>query len=415
MLIIFSYPYLLNGQVNYVQNPSFEQYSKCPYDWDQIKFANNWSPIDTINHPPIDSFGSGNCTPEYCNICAGANRRTGIPYNDAFYQYPRTGNGMAQVYMFADTTNIPTFPYLRDYLQGKLYKPLISGKTYCVSFYVNLEESSGYAVNHIGAYFDGGQIDSSSADYCGYPHTKNIPQVFSTAVINDTANWVKVEGSFVANGTEKYITIGNFFDQAHTTHVPSNTGSGFSDAYYLVDDVSVVESDAPAFAGRDTTIVAGDSVFIGRNEILPGVQWSLKSRDSGGGWVLIDTLQAGFWVKPAIGTNTYMVKQTLCGMVKYDTVTITVRRVGINELNSLPNNWHIYPNPAKNEIRVVNVGNTSNAALAIYDLSGRLLLQQPLKFDHGNAKVPLNLVPGVYIVHFSNSDEREQIERLVIY
>ncbi|WP_246001739.1 T9SS type A sorting domain-containing protein [Mucilaginibacter gracilis] len=284
-----------------------------------------------------------------------------------------------------------------------------------MSFYVALEQGSSYAINHIGAYLDDGMIDTNTMNYCGLPKTQYTPQVISNTVINDTLNWIKIEGSFIAKGMEQYITIGNFSDNANTTYVQSISKGATGNTWYLVDDVSVVESDAPAYAGRDTTIIAGDSVFIGRNEILPDVKWSLKSRDSSGGWVLIDTLQAGFWVKPAIGTNTYMVKQTLCGMVKYDTVTITVRRVGINELNSLPNNWHIYPNPAKNEIRVVNVGNTSNAALAIYDLSGRLLLQQPLKFDHGNAKVPLNLVPGVYIVHFSKDDEWEQIERLVIY
>ncbi|WP_169316141.1 T9SS type A sorting domain-containing protein [Mucilaginibacter paludis] len=298
---------------------------------------------------------------------------------------------------------------------GHLYKPLTVGKSYCVSFYVTLEQQSQYAINHIGAYLDDGQIDTNTWNYCGLPHPQYVPQVFDTTVINDTLNWVKIEGSFIAKGTEKYITIGNFFDKAHTTYVTSISQGTTSYAYYLIDDVSVVESDLDAYAGRDTTIISGDSVFIGRNEILPDVKWSLKSRDSGGGWVLIDTLRAGFWVKPAIGTNTYMVQQTLCGTVKYDTVTITVKRVGINELNALPNNWHIFPNPAKNEIRVVNAGNNGKAALAIYDMSGRLLLQQPLKFDHGNAKVSLNFVSGVYIVHFSKDDEREQIERLVIY
>ncbi|EHQ24311.1 T9SS type A sorting domain-containing protein [Mucilaginibacter paludis] len=376
MLVYVLYSFTGIAQVNLVLNPSFEQYSRCPYEADQIQFANPWSPIDTVNHiSQKDSFGSGNCTPEYCNTCAPANTDASVPKNTHFYNNPRTGNGMAQVQMFCDETGIPPgFTYLRDYLNGRLYNKLISGKSYCATFYVVLTQQSQYAIDHIGAYLDDGQIDTNKWDNCGLTRTQYAPQIISHNIINDTLHWAKIEGSFIAKGNEQYITIGNFFDQAHTNYTLSVTGAMTGTTWYLVDDVSIVESNTPAYAGRDTTIVAGDSVFIGRNEILPDVKWSLKSRDSGGGWVLIDTLHAGFWVKPAIGTNTYMVQQTLCGTVKYDTVTITVKRVGINGLNGPQNDWHIYPNPAKNEIRVVNVGNTNNAALAIYDLSGRLLL-----------------------------------------
>ena len=47
VLLCFLYSVGCWGQVNYVLNPSFEQYKNCPNDADQIKFANYWSSIDT--------------------------------------------------------------------------------------------------------------------------------------------------------------------------------------------------------------------------------------------------------------------------------------------------------------------------------------------------------------------------------
>ncbi len=77
-----------------------------------------------------------------------------------------------------------------------------------MTFYTTLEQSSAYAINHIGAYLDDGSIDGGQDSVgCAAPQTEYVPQVFETSIINDTLNWVKVQGSFVANGTEKFITI----------------------------------------------------------------------------------------------------------------------------------------------------------------------------------------------------------------
>jgi len=175
------------AQVNLVRNPSFEQHSQCPNAWDQIRFANYWSPIDTVSIDPI-------CSPEYCNVCAGSNPFSGAPNNGYFYQYPRTGNGLVQVMMFYDESVPPPPPYYRDYLQGRLYQTLVNGKQYCVTFYTVLEESSDYAIANIGAYLDNGSIDNTDSIGCAAPQTSHIPQVENTTIIYDTMHWVKIEG-----------------------------------------------------------------------------------------------------------------------------------------------------------------------------------------------------------------------------
>ena len=390
-----------SAQVNYVLNPSFEQYSKCPYNSDQITFANYWSPIDTIGHPPLDSFGSPNCTPEYCNKCA-TNSSFGAPYGGAYFHYPRAGNGMAQVQMFFDENF--TISYKRDYLQGRLSKPLITGKSYCVSFFVALEQASTYAVNHIGAYLDDGEIDTTQT--CGLPQTTHIPQVQSLNVINDTLNWTKIEGSFIANGTEKFITIGNFYDKANTTYVPSISHGNGGVTWYLVDDVSVVESDIPADAGGVKIKGRQDSVFIGRNEIVPGCSWYRNG-------VLVDTVNAGFWVHDTDEMTTYVVRQEICGLVKWDTATVYAWPEGVRSVSNA-HTYKIYPNPAHKQITIQRMSNNAAATLTICDMSGRIMQQQQVEFVNAEAMVPINLPGGVYLITLSGEDGGKEVQRLSV-
>ena len=74
------------SQINLVKNPSFEHYHQCPYTYDQIIFANSWSPIhDTVPYI-FDTFGTNPCSPEYCNACSAAGV-IGVPYGGYYYHY----------------------------------------------------------------------------------------------------------------------------------------------------------------------------------------------------------------------------------------------------------------------------------------------------------------------------------------
>ena len=45
----------ITAQTNFVLNGGFEHYSSCPNNYDQIKYANYWQPIDTTNIRPLCS------------------------------------------------------------------------------------------------------------------------------------------------------------------------------------------------------------------------------------------------------------------------------------------------------------------------------------------------------------------------
>jgi len=380
------------AQVNYVLNPSLEQYSECPYNYDQIKFAKKWSPIDTFSVDPI-------CSPEYCNSCAGSGGYVGIPMGGGYNHYPRTGNGMAQVMMYFDESF--TFPYYRDYLQGRLYTSLIAGKSYCVTFYITLEQGSEYAISHIGAYVDDGSIDTGQDSVgCAAPQTLFTPQVVENTVINDTLNWVKVQGSYTAIGNERFITIGNFFDKAHTDAVIKLPNTGNNLSLYLVDDISVIESDAVASAGSDMVIGVGDSVHIGTSEEGMPNTWYIQGSTTPIGY------SGGIWVRPDT-TTSYIVEMDLCGNVTRDTVTVFVAPAGTPVLNA--ERFLIYPNPTSG---IFTIENAKGTTIVIYDVVGKEVYRANVGTNRQQIDIS-SLPNGVYMAHITNSTGNQVVKKII--
>ena len=388
----------LKAQVNLVKNPGLEQYNHCPDGIDEIKYADFWMSLDSSWSPP-DWSHEPDGVPEYLNICYSGSGG-GVPSNGFYYNYPHTGNGMAEVTSY----NNPDFSTsARDYLQGHLVNTLTVGQSYCVTFYAALEQGSQYANNNIGAYFDNGTIDTTIS--YGRPHPEIIPQIIDTNILQDTIHypnpywtwvgkWVKIQGTFVANGTERLITIANFFDLAHTQAIPINDTSGaVADSldlftYYLIDDISVIKTDATINAGPDKTIAIGsaDSVIIGDtlDSYLPTC-WYVNG-------VKIDSNIAWIKVHPDT-TTTYVVALERCGEYTYDTVKVWVGNVSVINIQRYLDNIFVYPNPASNEIAIENA---KGLFFVIRDMLGKELYNTEIFSDKGNVNVS-NLSNGVYV------------------
>ena len=81
---------------------------------------------------------------------------------------------------------------------------------------------------------------------CQYLCITNLavqPQINNNPITNpleSIINWIQIQDSFIANGGEKFITIGNFKDNANTSI--STTGGRYPYALYYLDDVFVVEA-----------------------------------------------------------------------------------------------------------------------------------------------------------------------------
>ncbi len=221
---------------NLVPNPSFETISSCPTDQGQLNYAIPWfSPTYYGSSPMSDLFDT--CEAQWPNgDCYG------IPLDPRGYQYPRTGNAMAGVYVFAD------YEQGREYISVQLNNPLGAGKKYCIGFYVSLANfgdtafqpnmGSRYAIDRMGVYLSDTIIHLNTIYLIPVkPQIENPQGHF----LSDTLNWMLVSGTYSSKtGGEQYITIGNFYSNDSTNYIKiSNSHSHL--AYYYIDDVYVMD------------------------------------------------------------------------------------------------------------------------------------------------------------------------------
>ncbi len=240
VLLLFSTK-AMYAQVNLVPNPSFEVYDTCP---NAFEF-----PYRAIYHavPWFQPLVIDNST-DYFNPCnTDTLYSLGSPYNLLGYQQGKTGvayAGIATGYLIPQNN-------AREYIEVALTDSLISNKKYCISFYVSFANLSQKAVDGMGAYLSKDSVLDSTS-FWGVLSNLN-PQIENPQgnILNDTLNWVQISGEFYASGGEKYITIGNFKDDAHTAFI-QNTYRTWVSSYYYIDDVSVVYCDVDAGINEET-------------------------------------------------------------------------------------------------------------------------------------------------------------------
>jgi len=294
------------SQTNLVPNYSFEEFTDCPF---------NISIYQKLNIKPNVWFKPDNRYASYINACSNDSIYGGVPNHllagGKGYQPARTGNAYIAMFHFGSVLH---------YFEVKLYDSLKANKKYYGECYVNLANPNVVACNSQSMFF------SKQAVYVDTAHYDTLlrnPQVynFDNPIITDTLNWVKVSGVFTAQGGEQYLTLGNFRNYFTETKRIKFQNTGMGSAYYYYDDIAVYNLDSfclKADAGKDTTINAGDTVYIGSyTNGIDSLRWLQNS-------IVIDTLKPGFLVHPTT-TTSYILQQTVNGCFSSDTVTVTVK------------------------------------------------------------------------------------------
>jgi hypothetical protein len=384
--------------INYVNNPSFEMVSPTATAslFDTFEF---WGPIDSLN-----------CNSYYIE---GMPPLGNAPYCSTGFQYPRTGRNFILTSFFCDNC-------VRWYPRNKLKQKLKSNTAYCAKYFVVNTNNDRIAIDTYGMYVGDGTMDTISQ--CQVPLTYLTPQVEhpSGNIITDTLNWIPITGTFVANGTEKYLLLGNFRSNpaTHTLLINTPTLTTMSNDNYI-DDVSLIELNLPAFAGRDTAIVPGDSIYLGRESdigIDDDCMWYKLPTVITPTTPAIDTI-AGFWIKP-ITTVTYVVRQEICGLVKWDTVTIYMNPVGLEKLKMITEELKIYPVPAHDflELRISNEDLIREfEKFYIYNNLGQLLREEEIQFKDKKITVKTNdLAEGVYFIQLKSDNTGIVSKKFVI-
>jgi len=207
------------AQTNLVPNPSFEDTTNCNHTGFYLEdFTSNWR----------GGYG-------YYNTCQSSIHF--VPTNYLGYQNPKSGGA----YIGITTRANGTTP-AREYIQTKLVHQLVVGKKYKVSFYISLADTFRSYTNSIGAYFSPDSFFVSTTWLI-----EHIPQIQNNFQNNlsNKIDWSLVCDTFVAVGNEKYITIGNFYNDNLCPLTPLDSicaqqpGNPACGAYYYIDDVSV--------------------------------------------------------------------------------------------------------------------------------------------------------------------------------
>jgi OOP family OmpA-OmpF porin len=212
---------------NLVPNPGFEEYFSCPQSFNKNKGISKIAP-----HWNSPSYG----TPDLYNTCNTYNMGK---QNVTGETSPYSGEGFAGIMTWESKKGY------REYLQTELIEPLKANHTYIISFRYQLSSYSKYSIDRIGF------VLSTSAFFFNQDVALSFPPPTYTAIKDKaldpyTGTWELLQTEYTAKGTERFLTIGNFYTNADTkaTHISVRTTMEpmleFA-AYYYIDEVSVIE------------------------------------------------------------------------------------------------------------------------------------------------------------------------------
>lgn len=208
---------------NLIDNGGFESTDKSPKKLGSIENATGWVSPTGVR---ADLY------------TANKNPDINVPENIYGKEHPKEGGNYAGIVAYSYGNKVP-----RSYVMTKINVPLKKDMRYCVKFNVSLAEASKYATNNIGAKLSKKPFGTDSKlpliDDASLLHFNNDHKIMSARY-----DWTEVCGVVIAEGGEKYITIGNFSSDDDTKQErmkkdPNVKTTQIIAAYYYVDDVSI--------------------------------------------------------------------------------------------------------------------------------------------------------------------------------
>ena len=238
LIAISLFPISVIGQ-NLIPNPSFEEKTGCPSN-----YTTSYDPIKTVNW-----YSPSTGTPDLFSSCSLGMMST--PRNFAGIAYPPNGQNYVGMYFGSPRETLDK--NYREYLTCQLLSPLKKGEEYKFHFFAKPATYSTYLIDRLTFAF--------SSDSILVGHDNSLWELNHSTIFVDTVKvtkgWYEIELEFVANGTEKYLTIGDFtkpgegsFEKMFTAKSQLKEGGS---TYYLFDNFSLVpiRREEPSFFVTD--------------------------------------------------------------------------------------------------------------------------------------------------------------------
>lgn len=224
----------VSGQ-NLIPDPGFEKNKFVPMEFSSTHASYSWS---------MPSRGTSDL---FCKCDRKTKYQTDkaysfvdVPQNPMGYQHPNSGTCYGGLFALSHGD-------YREYLQTPLTQALQKNKTYLFTMHVSLADYSRAAIDQLGVCFPKGRSDYQSSDVITdlEPVYANIGEEIGI----DTQDWHEISVTYTARGGESYVLLGSFeINKLWITkfEAPKEMRSrinqrGDRDAYYYIDDVSLVE------------------------------------------------------------------------------------------------------------------------------------------------------------------------------
>lgn len=247
---------------NLIPDSSFEHNKVLPTDFSSFNSSYTWS---TPSQGTTDLF----CK---CSLRKTAKySMVNVPQNPMGYQEAHSGTCYAGFFAHSHGA-------YREYLQTPLTQTLEKNKTYLLTMYISLSDYSRAAIEQLGVCFLKDKVEYNSYNVISdlkptYIHLENN-------IKKEIDEWHQISIKYKAKGTEKYMLIGSFeTGQVYKTkfkapkEIKSHINQKYDrDAYYFVDDVSLVETTPEVepiviqeFQPTVTNKINADTLFVLQN------------------------------------------------------------------------------------------------------------------------------------------------------
>lgn len=256
---------------NLVPNSSFEEYIgefPCNYSLTASEFSDKLMNWYAPTKGTSDIHGTN-----VLQTCYTYALEDNLNFERIGFQEPYEGDVMIGIITYGANCSSMNRGGYREYASVKLDYPLQIGMEYYAEMYVSHADLAEFSHNNIGMFFS---VDSIfDPEFCGVINAQ--PQINYEEIIYESENWFKICGSFVANDSFQFLTIGNFYSN-NDLLIDAQPDENGSWGLYFIDEIKVRPSCEYNFENffidMDTVLCPGDTISISAPQNVFSYLWS---------------------------------------------------------------------------------------------------------------------------------------------